>query len=176
MKIGICGKMCSGKSTLSTKIVEEFNDYNFKIDSFAGKIYKIAYDLFNMKEKDRILLQNIGSTMRDIDKDVWVKYILNKYNDTDNIIIDDVRYPNEVLSLRKKGYFLIKLVISHKVQEKRIKNLYKLTSNTHLNNRTHPSETSLDDIDNDAFDIIVDVDNKDVSDIIIQINNNIAIL
>ena len=40
MKIGICGKMCSGKSTFARLIKEKNNKY--VIGSFAGKVYEIA--------------------------------------------------------------------------------------------------------------------------------------
>ena len=58
MRIAICGKMCSGKSTLAEYIknkIEEELKCNIVIDSFAKKVYDIAYELFNMKEKNRKL-------------------------------------------------------------------------------------------------------------------------
>jgi hypothetical protein len=63
--------MCSGKSTLSKLIGNKFPHIYFKVNSFANKIYEVAYDLFNMKEKDRELLQNIGSRFIEIDQNVW---------------------------------------------------------------------------------------------------------
>ena len=47
----------------------------YRILSFADKIYDIAYDLFDMKEKDRKLLQDIGQKMREIDEKIFIKYI-----------------------------------------------------------------------------------------------------
>lgn len=173
MKIGICGKMCSGKSTLANKIIErcsEMCDEKYEKDSFAGKIYELAYDLFGMKEKDRLLLQQIGTKMRDIDKKVWIDYIIKKHEDTENIIIDDVRYSNEIMALIENGYFLIKLEISPKLQEKRIKDLYKNSSDKHLINRNHPSEVMIDYIGDDRFDLIINVDKDKINTIV----NNIV--
>ena len=162
IKIGICGKMCSGKSTLANKIKNklENKDKNKKIviDSFASKIYEIARELFNMKENDRNLLQQIGTKMREIDGDVWINHIINKYND-ENIIIDDVRYINEAISLKKNGYSLIKLNISKELQLKRLKNLYP-NPELHINKMNHDSETESDNINKELFDIIIDVDNN----------------
>jgi hypothetical protein len=115
-----------------------------------------------MKEKDRYLLQQIGTKMRDIDKKVWIDYIIKKHEDTENIIIDDVRYSNEIMSLIENGYFLIKLKISPELQEKRIKDLYKNSSDKHIINRNHPSEVMIDYIGDNRFDLIINVDKDDI--------------
>ena len=65
MKVAICGKICSGKSTLTDKLMERYPKLIKK--SFAGKIKELAVGLFGMKEKDRKLLQDIGNNMRLID-------------------------------------------------------------------------------------------------------------
>ena len=163
MKIGICGKMCSGKSTLAKQIKDYINSENkdIQIDAFANKIYEIAYALFNMKEKDRKLLQSIGTKFREIDENVWVNYIINKYNSTENIndvIIDDVRYKNELDALKENGYILIKLNISEELQIQRLKELYKDSFQIHYDNMNHSSENELNLVSNDLFDIIIDVD------------------
>ena len=90
MKIAIHGKMCYGKTTLAN-IIRDF-DNDFKILSFGQKVKDIAKDLFNMKYKDRTLLTNIGTKMREIDSDVWANYTINMGKIYDNVIIDDLRY------------------------------------------------------------------------------------
>ena len=55
-----------------------------------------------MKIKNRELLQSIGTKMREIDEDIWIKYVLK--NNKNNIIIDDLRYPNELEALKRKFY------------------------------------------------------------------------
>mgnify|MGYP001244946027 CR=1 FL=1 len=166
MKIGICGKMCSGKTTLANKIIDFNKNKKYVKDSFANKVYEIAYELFNMKEKDRYLLQQIGTNMRNIDNNVWINYIISKHKDTKNIIIDDVRYKNELLELKKNGYFLIKLKISSELQKKRIINLYKSNSKNHLDNINHSSEISLDNTEDEMFNLIINIDKDDIDNII----------
>ena len=160
MKIGICGKMCSGKSTLATKIIE--TNSNIIKDSFASKIYELAYDIFKMETKDRQLLQQIGTKFREIDDKVWINYIINKH--IDNVIIDDVRYQNEIKALRENGYFLIKLKISRELQISRLRDLYKDTFSQHYKNIDHVSELFIDVAPDDIFDIVVDVDSEDAFD------------
>ena len=169
MKIGICGKMCSGKSTLAGKIINQYKNIykeDCKKDSLANKVYELAYELFEMKEKDRFLLQQIGTKMRDIDKDVWIKYIIKKHKNTDNIIIDDVRYINEILELKNNGYFIIRLEISPELQEKRIKELYKNNSEQHLINRNHESEIISYNRNNILWDLVINVDKDNIDTII----------
>jgi uridine kinase len=64
MKNGICGKMCSGKTTLANYILSK--NPNYKKFSFADKLKEIAKDLFFMEKKNRNLLINIGTKMREI--------------------------------------------------------------------------------------------------------------
>ena len=164
MKIGICGKMCSGKSTLANQIIDHYSHSNITVikDSFASKIYELAYDIFKMETKDRQLLQQIGTKFREIDDKVWINYIINKH--IDNVIIDDVRYQNEIKALRENGYFLIKLKISRELQISRLRDLYKDTFSQHYKNIDHVSELFIDVAPDDIFDIVVDVDSEDAFD------------
>ena len=74
-----------------------------------------------MKEKDRSLLVNIGTKMREIDENVWINYIINQTKDKDYCVIDDLRYQNEYDALYKNGFNIIKLIVDNKTQEERIK-------------------------------------------------------
>ena len=138
MRIAITGKMCSGKSTLANKIAER--DSRFQIFSFGSKVKDIAKDLFNMTEKDRSLLVNIGSKMREIDPDVWTKYVLKQTEGLTHCIVDDLRYQNEYEALSNAGFKIIQLVISEETQGERIEKIYPNKYQDHLKNRSHSSE------------------------------------
>ena len=98
MKIAISGKMCTGKTFISNLLINHFEKENLKLHklSFADDVYKIAIELFSMKTKNRQLLQSIGTKMREIDKDIWAKSTIERSKKLQNIIIDDLRYPNEL--------------------------------------------------------------------------------
>ena len=98
MKIAIIGKICSGKTTTADILIGLNND--FQKLSFAGKVKSIAVDLFDM-EKDRKLLQQIGTYMREIDPDVWANYVVKQSKKYDYVVIDDLRYKNEYDLLKK---------------------------------------------------------------------------
>ena len=68
LKIAVCGKMASGKTTLANMIVDEKN--NGTVLSLATKVKDIGKELFFMEAKNRPLLQKIGMKMREIQEDV----------------------------------------------------------------------------------------------------------
>ena len=57
--------------------------------------------------------------MRDIDEDIWAKYIVKKTNDVENCIIDDLRFQNELNLL--KGWKIICLTTNDDVRIERLK-------------------------------------------------------
>ena len=140
MKIAVTGKMCSGKTTLCNYLCEL--EPRFQIFSFGKKVKDVASDLFQMdpKGKDRTLLTSIGQKMSEINKDVWVNYVINQCKDVEYCLVDDLRYQNEYEALIKNGFKIIQLNISDELQEERIRNIYPNNYLDHLNNRNHPSE------------------------------------
>ena len=137
MKIAIYGSMCSGKSTIAS-IINEY-DSRYKIYSFGQRIKDLAIELFDMEGKNRSLLITIADQMREIDKDVWVKYIMNQVKDKDNCIIDDLRFQNELNYL--EGWKIICLTTPLNVRVDRIKELYPDSYEDHIKNMSHLSET-----------------------------------
>ena len=142
MKIAIHGKMCYGKTTLAN-IIREF-DNDFKILSFGQKVKDIAKDLFNVNYKDRTLLTNIGTKMREIDSDVWANYTINMGKIYDNVIIDDLRYQNEHDLCMKNGYKIIVLTLPKDIQIERLKSCYPDNYLDHIDNLEHESENGIE--------------------------------
>lgn len=136
MLIGIIGLQGSGKSTLS-EILQ--NKYNFQIDSFAKPVKDIAQIIFgwdrNLLEgvtkesrewrervdlywsevmgkqfTPRMALQMIGTDFgrNMIGDNVWVESLKCR-SQGKNIVISDVRYPNEAESIKKGGGILIRI-------------------------------------------------------------------
>lgn len=140
MKIAIHGPMCSGKTTISN-IIKEF-DSRYKTYSFGLKVKDIAIDLFNMEGKNRSLLINVASKMREIDPDVWAKYVINQIENenNNNCIIDDLRFQNEADYL-DHDWLIISLTTPKEVRIERIKEVYKENYEDHIKNMDHISET-----------------------------------
>jgi len=159
--VAFIGKFCSGKTYFSDMLKQKLEERGIKAYrvSIAQKIKELAKDLFDMQTKDRRLLQLLGAKMRDIDKDVWIKYlILNvKRNNLQPFIIDDVRFVNEYNLIKQSfpNFKVFKLVTEDEQRMNVYEKLYgRRPMPEELNDVT---ET---DIDNIPFDEIIINDYK----------------
>ena len=142
VKIAISGPMCSGKSTIAKYICEVNSDY--KIYSFGQKIKDLAKELFDMKEiKNRSLLIQIANSLKSIDENVWINYILKKCKNKENCIIDDLRFENELTELINDSWYFIVLQVPKEERINRIKNLYPENYHDHIKNMNDISEKGL---------------------------------
>ena len=166
MIIAISGKLSSGKTLSASLLYKMFMDDSSlkpKLKSIAKPVYEIASILTsqnlsfiqdNKSERSdygmtyREILQLIGQQYReDISDEIWLDILFSdSYNPTNDIvIIDDLRYQNEVDYIKRKGNsFFIRLerdstpintnIVDHMVKEyEKKKNILQ-----------HPSETQLD--------------------------------
>lgn len=118
MRIALAGLKRGGKDTFGRIAV---NDYDFVRLAFADNVKKLATETFPDEFKDNSkpveLLQWFGNTMRQRDPDVWINLLDRKlsaiddydhiYHTTTDIVITDVRYPNEVEFLRNRGFKIV---------------------------------------------------------------------
>ncbi len=155
MKIAICGKMASGKTTLADWFVEH---QDFQKISLAAKVKSIAKDLFGMEGKDRRLLQQIGMKMREIREDVWIDYLIN--HEGDNLIVDDVRFINEAEKLKAAGWTLIRINIDDELQKERLQFTYPDDWEVHWNSRQDSSEAQVDLIPAELLDLEITAVNQ----------------
>ena len=102
-----------------------------------------------MKDKDRILLQDLALKMKEIDQNVFVNYLIKNMNKHDNIIIDDLRFKNELLELKKHNFIIIRLNVKPDLQMNRYLKLY---NRSNLNRLNHISEKEQDRFPNELID------------------------
>ncbi len=158
MKIGICGKMASGKTTMASHLEQGLN---FEIISMAGEVKRVGRELFGMTKKDRPLLQQIGMKMREIRESVWLDAVIQQAKKYDFVVCDDVRFINEAKNLKEDGWLLVKLDIAEDLQKSRLQNTYGDDWEVHWNNRTDPSEAEVDKIPLDWFDVVIQASDDD---------------
>ena len=149
MKIAICGKMASGKTTVAQSLE------GFQVLSLAGEVKRVGRELFGMKDKNRPLLQQIGMKMREIRESVWLDALIKQELYGYSVVCDDVRFINEANTLKADGWILIKLVITDDLQKQRLQNTYPDDWEVHWNNRTDASESEVDAIPLDLFDLVI---------------------
>jgi len=151
MKVGICGKMASGKTTLAKGFEEE----GYQIISLADEVKRVGRELFNMTGKDRPLLQQIGMKMREIRPSVWLDALMKQAENYPNVVCDDVRFINEAKTLKENGWYLIKIEIDENLQRNRLMMTYPDHWDKHWNNRHDSSEAEVDKIPHEIFDLVL---------------------
>ena len=129
MIIGLCGRKGCGKSSVAESMerVSGYVSYNF-----ASPIRKalgamgVPEDMLNdpeLKEKPtnyvfgnktpRQLMQLLGTEFgRDlVSKSIWVDHLIERIRmaATDDIVVDDVRFDNEVEALKLEGAFIVEV-------------------------------------------------------------------
>ena len=131
-KFAFSGRFGSGKTTGATMVMDLLP--NTVILSFASEIKLIATKYFGMDplKKDRHLLQQIGQKFREIDPDIWVKILLSKIPVDKNVVIDDLRMPNEYTALLENGFTIIRLNVQPSVQLERLKRIYPSNWEDHI--------------------------------------------
>lgn len=151
--IGLIGKMRSGKDTVAAYLAEKYGYTRF---AFGDELKRYAHELFGEPApgtKPRELYQWFGQTMRERDPDVWVRkcldYIAAFKRDIDsgahtlcpNVVITDVRQPNEYHALISAGYMLIRVEAPESL---RIHRAIESGDTFNLRDLTHDTETALD--------------------------------
>lgn len=150
MKISLSGHAGCGKSTIA-KALEK--DYGFRIFSFASKLKELCNDLFpekmhGNKNEYRGLLQKVGTDLlRTVDQDVWVKYLVRQIrnNGKPNKVVDDTRFLNELMTLKREGFKLVRV--------ERDKELLR-EAGYNVDDK-HISETQLDLVPFEWWDLII---------------------
>lgn len=118
---------------------EDFNNIRWITMSFADKLKEVASLVFDIRKEywddpsikasivsnycltGREILQRIGESFRkEISPDIWVNSLFSKYNSLNyrdhsgdiikpNLIITDVRMPNEAQAIKDRGGILIRI-------------------------------------------------------------------
>jgi hypothetical protein len=170
IKIAISGKMCSGKSFCAKMIQQKHAQ--FKICSFAEKLKSVTHDLFFDKfigesgnentiqqmHKNRGLYVDVGQRMREIDKNIWVNHLVRDSLNKSYVVVDDLRFKNELFALQKEGWKIVRVNISREEQINRLKDIY-VNWEDHVAGLDAIPETDLDDVVDDTFDFIAEGDN-----------------
>jgi len=152
--IGVSGKKRSGKDTFANRLTEE----GYKKYSLADPMKEAAKTIFGWSDRHmggekkekvdsfwdvtpREVLQKMGTDMfRDtFGTDIWLKSMERKINTylPRNVVVPDLRFPNEVAWVRRHGGQVIRIDASERLS----------------NDDEHASETALDEYN--GYDYII---------------------
>jgi len=127
----LVGTICAGKTTIAAAIKTNLGvDFRKSVVCpLANKLKSLATELYGMdsQKKDRVLLQTLGKSLRNIDPDVFVNYVLKeriKYETDVIFIVDDGRYLNELRKFKAANFLIIGLRVDEAIRMARIKSLY----------------------------------------------------
>lgn len=116
MRIAILGKGGSGKDTVANILREK----GFKCVAFSDGLYEICRNFYGMTVKDRALLQDVGTAMRSVDEDVFVKRALSSLKNEEKQCVTDVRAVNEYMTLKSNGFVTVRVLCPLNERIKRI--------------------------------------------------------
>jgi len=152
------GKAGSGKTYSANYLIE---NYGYIRAKFAFPVYNLAFDYFNMKGKNRELLQAIGTEVgrNMVDGNIWINrfkediFIIEHtykslYKMEVNLVADDVRFPNEHKLLQSMGWVGIYLDVPDDIRVKRLANR---DGNAQVETLSHSSETIVDSFKDDLI-------------------------
>lgn len=148
--IAFISRFAGGKTYYSNLLQKELKALGIKTFrvSLAQKIKDVAFDVFGMKEKNRRLLQQLGAKMRDIDPNVWIKYLITNIKNENKLpfIIDDLRFLNEASIFKENfnPFYIIKINSDSSKRFEIYKTLYgRYPTEEEIND---PTETEIDEI------------------------------
>lgn len=149
--IYICGKAGAGKTFAAKYLMDKLGYVQAKL---AFPVYGIAKDYFGMTNKDRLLLQTIGTECaRDaVNENIWVDRFAQDTNIVQltrkqmglpsvGLVCDDCRFQNEHESLKKNGWLGLYLNVSDEI---RIQRLGNRDGNAQTGTLQHSSELGVD--------------------------------
>lgn len=167
------GKAGAGKTYSAKHLIQS---YGYVTSKFAYPVYGLATNYFGMVNKDRELLQLIGTDVGRamINDNIWVNRFIEdlaivkevyrcKYNKIVHFVSDDVRFINEHNVLKYKGWLGIYLDVP---ENTRIQRLKGRDGDAQIKTLGHSSETSIDSFKKDLIKI-------DASDTIEETQKNV---
>lgn len=163
--VALVGEFASGKTTLAKALAD---NHGFRHVSFARRLKQMAAAVYNGGkpiEKDalylvtslqgtprmisgRMLLQQLGQSVKTMDRDLWVKWLIadiaNGEYGPGPFVTDDCRFPYEADELRLHDFLVIRIMTPERVRMERYELTYgRWPTQEELN---HPSETEVRNI------------------------------
>ena len=155
-RIAFAGIICSGKSYAAKQLAKKIPA---KILSLSTPIKE---KLKGTQFENRVGYQLIGKLGRSIDPKVWVDILTKRISSLEpelNIIVDDIRYENELIALRSKGFKIVYMKTPWHLRlqrlQKRNQDVHQLEFDGFVKSFTDESERQLEDLPASIFDVVI---------------------
>ncbi len=172
LRIGMIGKMRSGKDTAAAHLIDTKKFGQFAFGTGIKRVVQTIYPNLDTRLKPRKVYQDVGQKLREIDPMIWInlleldvkRWTRSKviFDETPNIVITDIRQMNEVEYLKAQGYVFIKVECDEAIRLQRIEDSGDDFTEEDLN---HETEVSIDTL---PYDYLV-TNNGTVEELIQQI-------
>ena len=111
IRIALVGKKMSGKTFAAHYL---FKHHNFKTMKLQDGVAKVIKWFYKYRSHQRISWEKklvFYDALYQLDNDIHVDYLLRRlaHESTRDVIVDDVRYINEVEKLKKAGFLIVRV-------------------------------------------------------------------
>lgn len=114
MIVAFSGYPRAGKDTAAEYLISK---HQFRRVALADKLKHLAKDLMGVEYREvdkeeflpewnmtrRQVWQRVGQQIRAVHPEIWIRYIADMFDLYANVVVTDVRYPNEIDFMRKLG-------------------------------------------------------------------------
>lgn len=139
LKIALTARARAGKDTVADYLVDKYGFVRF---AFGDGLRRVCRDLFPAQfengAKPRALLQGVAQAMRGIDPDVWVNLCMKDVAlyPHGNLVIIDLRQPNEYRRLKAEGFIIIRVNASEETRIQRMQSAGDVFNPADVNHET----------------------------------------
>lgn len=152
MNIAICGKLRSGKDSVSNYLCEKYGYTRFAFGDGLKAVCRSLYpDQFAGGRKPRALLQGFGQDARRYDESVWVRKCFRTIEEFDQqakeegrlfqVVISDLRQPSEYNECKRRGYVILRVTAPDKI---RVCRAIESADHFDYSSLTHDTESHVD--------------------------------
>lgn len=158
IRIALAGPMASGKTFVAEWLQKRYSHLKLRRIGFGDEVKRLVQELWNPTTKDRSLLVEFATSMRNIDSAIWIKRMFAQIEaspDT-NWVCDDLRQDNELVALQTQGWLLVRILVPNNIRQERLKSKYPNDYETHMAYANHKTENDMLNSSPELFSCTID--------------------
>ena len=110
LKIAFVGRLSSGQKEAAIYLKKKYNFKRMKFDDGVRRVILLLYSIPHFKKTGPYQKLAVYDALYKTDPDIWFRYLEARLTRvTNNVVIEDARYTNEVLRLKELGFIIVRL-------------------------------------------------------------------